>query len=353
MKDGLYFGMPEDDYHALKRVSSTLVKHLHVSDLDGWANSFLNPHKDEDESESDSQPKIFGAANHKRILEGLKAFDKCYAEEFEGEEGMIKSTADISAVLKELKAENPEVLVSFKNKEEGVARLLTYNIDEARIFDLAKAKYEAENEGKIFMAKKYMRRIAFAASIIETSPALSENFKNGYAEVTVLWTDPATGIPMKSRLDFMKPRQITDLKTFANQQAKQSRAAIAGAIANYKYHVQIAVYKEAFNRAVEFIASGNVFALPGAKLPPKKWLDSVEKDPQFVFVFQQTGLAPYAKMIPIASDMVLVQEGEKIMTACLDRFRDAYTRFKEAPWHDPDDVVLQLDDADFPMWLFK
>ena len=44
---GIYFGMPEDVYHAIHAVSASGLKKLATSNMDYWACSPLNPDKEE------------------------------------------------------------------------------------------------------------------------------------------------------------------------------------------------------------------------------------------------------------------------------------------------------------------
>src|SRR5205085_1736602 len=76
---GVYFGMPEEEYHRAFALSATGIKHLRISPLDFWARSPLNAERIADESEA----RIIGRAYHKRIIEGQRAFAARYAADLD------------------------------------------------------------------------------------------------------------------------------------------------------------------------------------------------------------------------------------------------------------------------------
>ena len=76
---GVYFGMPEADYHRAFALSATGIKHLRISPLDFWARSPLNAERSDEESEA----RIIGRAYQKRIIEGPAAFAAMYAAELD------------------------------------------------------------------------------------------------------------------------------------------------------------------------------------------------------------------------------------------------------------------------------
>ena len=74
--DGIYFGMSEDDYLAIPRLSSSGIKTMCVSTLDFWFDSWMNASR---EPETETPARALGKAYHKLILEGDDAFDALYA----------------------------------------------------------------------------------------------------------------------------------------------------------------------------------------------------------------------------------------------------------------------------------
>jgi hypothetical protein len=77
---------------------------------------------------------------------------------------------------------------------------------------------------------------------------------------------------MKARLDYLKPRAIVDLKTVGNPHGKPVAQAVNVALANYRYHVQAAVYQEAAADSARIIfapvaCSVNAIPVYCARLP--------------------------------------------------------------------------------------
>lgn len=75
--------------------------------------------------------------------------------------------------------------------------------------------------------------------------AIQAMLRGGKSEVTVGWTDDATGLPCKARADYFKEgrkRILVDLKSTTDARREHARAAVS----KYRYHVQAAHYTEGF-----------------------------------------------------------------------------------------------------------
>lgn len=97
---GIYFGMPEDEYHSDRSLSASGVKDIHVTPLTFWMRSGFNPNKADDSTE----PKERGKAFHARLLEGHDAFVARYATapQIEDHPGAIDGAKALAARCKEL-----------------------------------------------------------------------------------------------------------------------------------------------------------------------------------------------------------------------------------------------------------
>src|SRR4051794_14699605 len=62
---GIYFGMPESEYHAARALSCSGIKQLSVSPLNYWHNNLSLDREPPEES----YPQRFGKAVHCRLLE--------------------------------------------------------------------------------------------------------------------------------------------------------------------------------------------------------------------------------------------------------------------------------------------
>lgn len=103
-----------------------------------------------------------------------------------------------------------------------------------KVFDA----FAAENAGKTLLnPAEHAQAVATSWAIAAHEPArrlLSE----GRPEVTVTWTDEATGLPCKGRIDWLGPNGIVDLKTLGTTNERQ----IGRLVASNLYHGQLAHY---------------------------------------------------------------------------------------------------------------
>jgi hypothetical protein len=344
LEPGIYFGLPEDDYHAHPALSASGIKNLMVSPLDFWARSWMNPNPRE---ESDSFAMKLGTAFHKRILEGREAFYRLYGPSLDAADfpTALKTNDDLKAAL-----EVVGIKATAKDKKPDLIRKLEEADPSAVIWESVLAAHEEKYAGRILLSSNIIASIETSAAMIEKHPQLCKCFTGGYPEVSVLWTAPETGVPMKSRLDYLKVLAIADLKTFSNPYMKPVDRAIAGAMASGKYHVQTAVYFQAAEHAAEHIKAGRVFGEAD-----KDWLARFaaadHSQRQFVFVFQQTGIAPVArgKVLPRG----LVYEcGAIAMRDAQFKFAEFLERYGTNIWVDATEIV-PFDDAEFPAYMVE
>ena len=77
------------------------------------------------------------------------------------------------------------------------------------------------------------------ANAVRKHPISWRHLSGGFKELTLTWTDPATGLPCKGRLDHTSTH-LVDLKTAA----RVSRRQFASAAATLGYHGQLAYYMD-------------------------------------------------------------------------------------------------------------
>lgn len=336
LKCGLYFGLDDEIYHSLPYLSASGIKNLLVSPMNYWVWSHMNPMKPERETDA----MELGKAYHKRILEGREAFYENYVESFDA-----TTLDDIfftnEQIAEELKRRG---LPSSGRKQDLINRLRVY-IPEARTYDEAYAEWQqGEGFGKIELPRLLLDRIEIAAAMIENDPELKKCFTGGYPEVTVIWEQD--GIIFKSRLDYLKPRAIIDLKSYSNSLNKKPDSAIYYEMAQRKYHIQAAFYMDyAAPAAVRAIQEGRVYGCHD-----KEYLSrlSQTKAHDFYFVFQQTGYVPITRGKKFPRDMMYgcgmqaIEDGIKEYKRCLGLYGTS-------PWVDPQPIV-ELDDSLFPVF---
>lgn len=337
VETGVWFGLPEADYHAIPALSSSGMKWLAISPMDFWARCrWLNPAY---EADDDTEAQELGSAYHARILEGRDVFYQRYAAALDAEDfpDALRTVEQIRDALRER-----EMKVS-GNKGELVERLLDAD-PSIDIWDAMVEDHAERHRGKTMISARAVSRIEIAAAMIERHPDLSRCFQGGAAELTVVWHDPETGTPCKARLDYVKARMVCDLKTFSNPLGKTIDNAIYGAIAARGYHVQAAHYLSAVPFIRRFTAEGRVFG-DGDRDLLRRLTDS----PSWVWVFQQTGIAPLARGKVFPAGMVR-GIGEAAARDAKHRYAECMRVFGKDPWIDTAPLEA-LDDTGFPAWI--
>ena len=332
IEDGVYFELSAEDYHRVPALSSTGIKNLLISGVDFWYRCpWLNPNY----VDEDSDAKMIGRAYHKRILEGRKVFYDNYAATFEAPVDCLRTVDDIKDALTKCGVEKPKGL-----KPELIEQLLDLQ-PRALILDELKADYAVEHHGKEFLSSDLIARIEIAAKMIEAHPEISKCFSGGYPEVSVIWTD--NNIRFKARFDYLKPRAIVDLKTFANFLNKPIDGAIYSSMASGKYHIQAAFYMRAF-KAAQSLQSPADF--PGVD----EWLRDFTdcEEPGFYFVWQAKGIAPLVRAKKFTRGS-LWSCGEVAIEEAVRRFRENIAHFGELPWVDMTPIE-EFQDDQFPAY---
>lgn len=354
---GIHFGLSEDDYFSVPALSASGVKNLRMSPLDFWARSrWLNPAYEDDNEEPDSFVRILGKAYHKRILEGAEAFAWCYAAAFNPDDhkGALDGADDIKEALRKHKEAGANVKLSGK-KADMIANLLELE-PTAKILDVLQEIYEQDHEGKTFLPQKYLDKIELAAAMIEKDPQLSKAFIGGMAEVSIFWVCPTIGVPCKARLDYLKPKAIVDLKTFANKNGYPLGRAIDRELGYNRYPIQSAWYYDASDQIAALVKDGLVFnfdeSWAGTTEGAYQYLRALKEgyDKTFLYVFQQKGVAPVAIGRTFGRSLTNCQLAQAQCEAAKQTYRQCADAFGADPWLVPQPISA-FDDATIPaLW---
>lgn len=123
------------------------------------------------------------------------------------------------------------------------------------------------NTGKDILTKDEYDLLIGMQRAIRQHPDASKYLRNGRPEVSILWThkpDPFLNLPAmpcKSRLDYLAPEWIVDLKTCRDA----SPAAFGRSAFNFEYHAQAAYYVD----AVEAVTGERLpYVIVAAELTP-------------------------------------------------------------------------------------
>lgn len=110
-------------------------------------------------------------------------------------------------------------------------------------------EWRAANAGKKHLSKDDDTRIRGMVRAIREHRLASRILAEGEPELTVKWKDETTGLTCKARADYYvkKHRMIADVKSTSSA----SYGAFRRSAAEYRYHVQDALYRSGFRAAGE------------------------------------------------------------------------------------------------------
>lgn len=270
MEPGIYYDMPEEDYHADLALSSSAIKNILVSPLNYWVNSRHNPNY----KEKDSPSMLVGRAYHTRILEGADKFYSLYAAELNEDDypDAVKSSDDLRTLCGDLEL-----------PKSGTIAAMSANIRKAapsiQLWHFIKEEHAQKTDGKDLLPKETIEQIELAATRISGNEFLNKAIIEGSKEVSLFWTDDKTGVKMKARFDCIYDNIIIDLKTFSNQYNLDPQRKVSRTITEDLYFVQPHCYLEGarkmIGRSHRFIF---VFIQKGAvtEVLPREFLDGTD-----------------------------------------------------------------------------
>lgn len=335
---GIYFDMPEEDYHGDPALSSHAFKTLLKNPEDWWWNSPFNPNREPEEEKAHLD---WGTALHKIVFEGEEAFWQAYAKPISRNDypDALDTSDDLKAWLKD-----HDLKVSGK-KDDLVARIMEAD-GSVTFWPKIKAAYEESNAGKKFVGSDMFARLKVAEAHIKGHDQLRAACHGGAAEVSVFWVD-AYGLRRKARMDYLKPRAIIDLKTMAPMAGKDFKWNAMRAIMNYRYDMQAANYFEARAAMAPLVADGLVYGDHDAD-----WLRKVAEAEQytFVFVFQKTTGAPTAKGYTFNRGSFAHGCAARDIEQAIENWCAYVERFGFEPWVNTEELG-EIGDEDFPPWF--
>jgi len=348
---GIYFGMPEDEYHEDPSLSASGIKDVHVSPLTFWMHSPFNAARTDDPSEAKERGKAF----HARLLEGIDAFSERYAvapqiadypDAIDGGEALKARCKDLGLPVGGSIAKLCERI-----READSSAVLWPEI-------MLNFQEEAVAAGKTIIKQRLADDIQRQARIVEMHPGTEKALRGGYCEVSIFYIDKETGVPMKARIDYLKVRAAVELKTFTNPFGKTVDAAVSGTVANNKYFVDAVVRLDAIEAAkamLNKLGGKIVFGNP----PSTEWLKAfAAPGPHtFVFMFLETGDVPNVRVREFKQREAARGDENLYWAKGHAMFRQAVTKYREClehygtdtPWIDPQPIRPFLD-ADFPLW---
>lgn len=350
---GIHFHLSEEAYHAAPALSCSGIKKLASSPTLFWATT---PWLNEDyEPPEEKAHFAIGKAYHARILEGPEAFTDrfCIALDKAAIPDLCVTIDDIKARIEGLGAEP----LKKGKKEDFVAQLLELEPD-APIWEECLRRHEEANQGKTPLHFEIVKRIEIAAAMIERHDELSRVLRGGYPEVSLFWTCPKTGVPMKARADYLKRKGIVDLKSYENKFENSPENAIRKTIANQRYNLQPSVYFEGAEAVRKMVRKHGIDAIH-VHAPDEtdiseecafafKWAEHSEPD-EWLWIFQQKGPAPITRGVTYPRGGTTKLVSDEIISRAKKRFRLCAETYGTDTWLDLADIY-DLADEDIPPW---
>lgn len=348
---GVYFGMPDDVYHADPSLGSGSVRALAKCPIFYWLESWMNPLP---EQRTETPALLFGRALHKIVLEGREAFEKSYVREIVPGDipGVLDKMDDFRAALR-----------AVGGKVSGVKDELKARIREldpgAKIWD---DEFEAFNrkcivEGKTKLHADVYERVVQGALLIAGDEKVRAAFQGGRPEVSVFWEQD--GVPLKARFDYLRLGAqhgrtyalITDLKSYANVMDMPPERAVIQAIANTRLDIQAASYLKGAMLVPGFLKSGQVF---GASDVNQEWLATLAnvepEDWRWFWCFYQKD-APISLLRATRPGSPIIESANMDLKRALEAYRENMTVFG-TNWRFVDPMAEpEIDPNDMPGWM--
>jgi hypothetical protein len=298
-EEGIYFDMPEDEYHEIPYFSRSAGDEILFSEEQYWHNSKMNP---------DYKPRVLspsmelGSAIHCMLLEH-KRFKELYAkyptpEDYQGR-NILKTIDDLKAFLESIGEKKTG------NKPDLINRAVEY-IDpkETVIWDLEVQEFleDVKQNGKRILSddhseilegvKEAVKRRKEKPLLKESQPKMHKILEQTRSEVVVIWKDKLTGIMCKCMIDSIRPCSIGEVKSFSVKNYNKSLEQVMFDEIRYrKYNHQFYVYLEAVKTVITKINAGKAKVFGEVD---KDWLKELLENPNknFFIMFFRTQ-APY------------------------------------------------------------
>lgn len=376
--NGIYFGVPFEEYDKIDRLSKSRIKKILISAADFWADSWLNPKPIRLTPEQEKRRKIallLGKAYHCARLEP-EAFHERYVREisqadFADREGFLGTGTAIETALFDLG--QPK-----KTKDDdgvlGQAKRLAALGYEGPIWHVEQAAWEADRHGRIAIPAEAFDQIVIDMERLAAVPEVHDALSRGEAEVTILYDCPETGLPMKARLDWLRGDGYVEFKSFANPNGKPLEQCLLDAIKFNGYYIDVAAYHEAVEaiRTLQIGIEGGVGNWTEAQ---EALINEIRSQPgplPHKIIFQQKGGVPnvlsrslrlfeitpeklageaYGRQIDTPPTMLMMKARAQIRQA-----KRIFTGYSEIyapgdPWL-PFEPHREISDLDFhPSWL--
>jgi len=308
---GIIEDLPNEEYHHGPGLSSSGIKLMLQSPL-----HYYDKYVKEDREENDSTPTLIqGSAYHSLVLEPA-SFNDEFALPLDAEDypDALRTVADMTDRLKLY-----GVPVKGKPKKEQLIEMVTEADPNAIFWDQIVKAHESESKGKTMLTLKQLETVNEMSRALNAHPTIPSLIGNGKVEVSMYWTDEATGVLCKIRPDlYVNGVMIADLKS--TQDA--SPEGFPKSVYNYGYHISAAYYLDGYKAVTGDDLCGN-----------------------FIFIAQES-TSPYAAAPYVISDEAL-EVGRREYRRALEMFAEC-SQSGNWPGYSP-----KIQPISLPAWAFR
>ncbi len=367
MKDGIYFGMSDADYHAIPRLSASGIKNILVSLPYFWAKSWMNPHRKH--NDDDTPARILGRAYHAAIFEPETLAGRFVPEpDWSGYSDLLETDTAVKGRLKELGQTQSK---AGENALDRAYRLREMSPDAVQIKSIIQAEFNGDLDDRQSIGRQYWDQMQRDMQRIKDNPEIFEMVTGGASEVTILWTCPDTGVPMKARIDKLKTDCFVDLKSFDTSTNKPVNQALVDTIKFNRYYLSMRLYQTAIMQARDLQAYGPMDAEAEAVLE-RLWDGPATPMPAYLFFQEKSGvpnlllrrlkLQTYPEGVDEQSigaedhshahtDSVFCRKADMEIAWAKRQFLDAQELYGAGEWY-PFDMIGEVTDEHFnSYWL--
>lgn len=311
LADGIYLGLPADDYHADDALGSSNLRDLLKGANLFWHKSRMNPKR---RKEKKTDAKIVGNATHRLLLDGKEWFDAEYVR------GPYGPDDD-----------------HLSGPEKGA---------------LTKAAKKGLMEGQELLTQEDYDFVVGCKDVLDSDPKLRGCLDNGLSEVSIFWTR-VDGVRCKARHDKLKVRGIGDIKTIANERERPLDEACYLDFSTYRYDIPAAHYSEGRRQMAHLLAAGKVFVGAEPMTKDDKDADKIlsflaqcvaVKNFGFQLVFIPKKGAPDAWSTVLSPGHPVLDSAARDIETAIEIYKDAAKRYgTDGKRWLPDHEIEELD----------
>lgn len=267
MKDGVYLGLPHEEYLAAPgRLGSTDLTKLYARGAGWWWTSEHNPHRPNAETSQDgyqraksTKAQAFGTALHALLLEGREAFAARFAVKPNPNDfpDLLVSAEDIHSALDA--AGHPQKRATKKNDLVQAAKAF---LPDRHVWDDIIERWSRTARGKDWLesGEAFALDAMYQAAMEQEDVRVICAGEGGVAltEVSVFFT--LDGIQYRYRWDSLLPTANVDLKTIGDWRPKPLAWLAGDRIASEHLDIQLAMSHVARIEAYRLIEAGEIYA---------------------------------------------------------------------------------------------